>query len=268
MPEEKDQSALEAHYSSLDRAWKEYKEHGSIEARDFIINAYTPLVESTARRIFQKKPWIFEFQDLKQAGMIGLVNAVERYDPSRGILFGTYAPRRIIGSIYDEINSMDWTPRAMRQKIRKTLLAVQKFENDGAEAPTPAQVAESAGIPEQDVAIAMKHASRTHIGAVDQETVTALEGSSGARFLSFSHNSENDMSKATERIHQKLELHKALTLVCTDEEVNVLLLHFYEEKTLKQVGEELGFSSSKVSSLKRSALDKLSEVLDKEDWSL
>lgn len=147
MPEEKDQSALEAHYSSLDRAWKEYKEHGSIEARDFIINAYTPLVESTARRIFQKKPWIFEFQDLKQAGMIGLVNAVERYDPSRGILFGTYAPRRIIGSIYDEINSMDWTPRAMRQKIRKTLLAVQKFENDGAEAPTPAQVAESAGIP-------------------------------------------------------------------------------------------------------------------------
>src|SRR5690606_734523 len=102
MTEETKSSALEKHYSSLDSAWKRYKENNDLEARDFIIKSYTPLVEGTARRIFAKRPWIFDLEDLKQAGMIGLVNAVERYDPERGILFGTYAPMRIVGSIYDE----------------------------------------------------------------------------------------------------------------------------------------------------------------------
>lgn len=269
MSEEKMSNARAERYSSLERAWKLYKNDGDLESRDFIIKSYTPLVESTARRIYAKRPWIFDFEDLKQAGMIGLVNAVERYDPERGILFGTYAPMRIVGSIYDEINSMDWTPRAMRQKIRKTILAIQKIEGAGSGTPSQERVAEEAGISKEDVNIAMQHASMTHVSAMDNATVSSLENNSaGTKFVSSASAIYADMNLATEQIHQKMEIARALAQVCTEEEIDVLLLHFYEEKTLKQVGEALGFSSSKVSSLKRSALDKLSKTLRKEDWTL
>lgn len=267
MTEENRQSAQEAHYSSLDRAWKRYKEDNDLKARDFIIESYIPLVKGTARKIHTKRPWIFDLADLEQAGMIGLVNAVERFDPERKILFGTFANMRIVGSIYDEINSMDWTPRAMRQRIRKTLLAIQKIEKAGNTSPSTEQVADTAGISQEDVSIALQHAPMTHVSAMDHDTVGALESNMGARFVSSASAAAADMNTKVDNIHQRMEIARLLKQFCTRDEASVLILHFFEEKTLKQVGETLGFSSSKVSSLKRKALNKLATVIDKNDWN-
>ena len=267
MVTESDLDAEAAHYSSLDEAWKRYKQQGDLKAKEFIIIAYKPMVESSARRIYAKKPWIFDLADLKQAGMIGLIHAVERYDPERGIKFGTYAPRRVSGAILDEVNSVDWTPRGVRQKIRKTVLALQEFSSKGNNSPSNEEIAKKAGIEPGEVYTARKNAPKTHVGNVDSHMVHTLEQGAIAQYTSVSKTPETDTQLAIDRVDQRVEIAKALGN-CTEEETQVILMHFYDGKTLKQIGEELGFSSSKISSIKKSALTKLYNLMDKDDWDL
>lgn len=258
---------LEAHYDNLTQAWKDYKNEGSATAKEFIISSYTPLVESIARKFSLKRPWIFEFNDLRQAGMLGLLDAVERFDLGMDTAFGTYARIRITGSIIDEINSVDWTPRAMRQKIRKALIASQQLESAGNHNPSEEEIAEQAGLSIEDVATGLTHSQKTHVSAIDNTTVTILEGiSSPSNYTSFAKGNASDANKAIEHAHQRVELDRALEELCTIEQQQVLRLHFFEERTLKEVGEILGFSASKASSLKKSGIKALGAAFHPDDW--
>lgn len=248
------------HYASLNAAWREYKEEGNLVARDYIIVSYTPLVDRIAKKVYRKKPWIFEIEDLRQIGFIGLMDAVRKFDPERNILFSTFAPMRILGSIYDEINAMDWTPRSVREKIRAVLRATEEHYASNQHRPSVSDLAKISGLDEDHVRMALNYAPKTYISNVDSATVADYETknpNNGVDFVSGMGNHHETVEEAIDSLYATDALRDAIAQLCSLDEARVIDLHYYQEKTLKEVAAIMGYSPSKVSHIRKAALTKL-----------
>src|ERR671918_3185031 len=130
------------------QAWNEYKDNGSSSARDSLILHYSPLVKYVAGRVAVGLPANVEQADLMSYGIFGLMDAIEKYEPERGIKFETYAISRIRGSIIDELRAIDWVPRSVRFKAREVEKAYASLENKLKRPPSDAEIAD-----EMDVSI-------------------------------------------------------------------------------------------------------------------
>lgn len=247
---------------ALRRAWDEYIKHGSEEARVKIIVSYTPLVNKIARDILKKKPSNFDFEDLVQAGMIGLINAVSRFDPEREVLFSTFASLRVRGAMYDEINGMDWTPRLVRERIKLVINATEAHYKDNQHAPSDQEISEiiankfGKNVPADQVALARSQANKTHIHAIDHTATSENEHPTAAGIPALSRQSDPIMDTVNVKMVDKI-IRDGITDICTEIEARVLYGVFYEEKTMKEIAKELNVTVSKVSAAKRSATQKL-----------
>src|SRR5881398_2083281 len=121
--------------------WRRYKDSGDTHARERLVLAYSPLVKYVAGRMGSGLPAHVEESDLIFYGLLGLISAIERFDPSREIKFETFAITLIKGSIIDELRSLDWVPRSVRAKAREIEKASAKLEHQLHRAPTDAEVA-------------------------------------------------------------------------------------------------------------------------------
>ncbi|MEO8688121.1 MAG: sigma-70 family RNA polymerase sigma factor, partial [Solirubrobacteraceae bacterium] len=121
--------------------WRRYKASGSDRAREQLVVAYSPLVKYVAGRMSSGLPAHVEEADLISYGLIGLINAIERFDPEREIKFETYAITRIKGAIIDELRSIDWVPRSVRAKARAIERAYSKLENELKRSPEDKEIA-------------------------------------------------------------------------------------------------------------------------------
>src|ERR1700756_773089 len=130
---------------SLD-LWRNYRRTGDQAIRDRLILTYAPLVKYVAGRLGSGLPAHVDEGDLVSYGLLGLIAAIERYDPARDIKFETYAIARIKGSILDELRSMDWVPRSVRSRAREIERAIAELEAKLGTAPTDEQIAEKIGI--------------------------------------------------------------------------------------------------------------------------
>lgn len=259
VPEQVDMNSAE-HYASLDKAWEDYKATGDLNARDFIAKSYTPLVDKIAKRAYRKSPWLFDLNDLRQAGFVGLIEAIDKFEPERGYLFSTFAPRRINGSILDEINSMDWTPRSVREKIRAVIAATEKYSTENQRQPSNEEIAEMTGLTIEQVTQAWESSKKTYIGHIDTHTVTDFERSDSNEINIVTAADEEDaadVSLIVERSDQKEIVLSAIAELCTEEEATVLKLNFYEGKSLKDIGLHLQKSPARISSLRKNAMAKL-----------
>lgn len=264
MPDKIDMTSAQ-HYASLEKAWHEYKSEGNLVARDYIIVSYTPMVDRIAKRLYRKRPWIFDLGDLRQAGFVGLMEAVNKFEPERGYLFSTFAPRRITGSILDEINSMDWTPRSVREKIRAVLSATEQHYTENQHQPTNEEIAELSGLSTEQVVLAWEYAKKTYIGHMDTRTVAEFESGDITEInivTTVEEDNKADVGLLVEKVDQKNILMEAVQELCTPEEAEVLRLNFYEQMSLKDIGKELGMSPPKVSALRKSAVTKLVQSSD------
>jgi RNA polymerase sigma factor for flagellar operon FliA len=126
--------------------WRLYKTEGDQRARDQLILAYSPLVKYVAGRMSSGLPAHIEEGDLVSYGLLGLIGALERFDPSRSIKFETYAISRIKGSIIDELRALDWVPRSVRSWARKVEASITKLENQLTRAPTDDEIAADLGL--------------------------------------------------------------------------------------------------------------------------
>src|SRR5436189_3786340 len=123
--------------------WRRYKDSGDTHARERLVLAYSPLVKYVAGRMSSGLPSHVEESDLISYGLLGLISAIERFDPSRDIKFETFAIARIKGSIIDELRSLDWVPRSVRAKAREIEKANARLENKLQRAPTDNEMAEA-----------------------------------------------------------------------------------------------------------------------------
>ena len=151
--------------------WRSYRKSGDAALRDRLILTYAPLVKFVAGRISSGLPSHVDENDLVSYGLLGLIGAIERYDPDRDVKFETYAIARIKGSIIDELRAMDWVPRSVRSRAREIERTIAKLEAELHRSPTDEEIAEKLGI-ERDGA---RGQPPRHLALVDRRARRALD---------------------------------------------------------------------------------------------
>jgi RNA polymerase sigma factor FliA len=237
--------------------WQEYKRTGERTLRDRLILTYAPLVKYVAGRLGSGLPAHVEEGDLVSYGLLGLIGAIERFDPDRDIKFETYAIARIKGSIIDELRSMDWVPRSVRARARDIERAITALEARLTRAPTDEEIAEKLGITEGEFQDSLLEISRSSIGALDE--LWASPGSSGDA-VALIDTIEDPTAAEPQSAMAHTELREALGEAISrlpEREKLVVTLYYYEELTLREIGEVLGVTESRVSQLHTKAVLRL-----------
>ncbi|RMH58462.1 MAG: RNA polymerase sigma factor WhiG [Candidatus Hydrogenedentota bacterium] len=247
---------------SDEEIWKRYKDTGDIEVRNQLIERYAPLVKYVAGRMAVNMPANVEFDDLVSYGIFGLIDAIEKYKPSLGYKFKTYATTRIRGGIIDELRALDWIPRSVRQKSRQLQAAYAELENRLGRAATDEEVAAELGLSMAEFEQLVNDVSGTavmsledvwHVGSDDDEVQLGdtLAGSEK------DHPNYNIEREEVKRI--LIEAIKELP----PREKEVIALYYYEELTLKEIGLVLEVTESRVSQLHSKAIHRLRAKLQK-----
>ena len=148
--------------------WRQYRRQADQLLRDRLILTYAPLVKYVAGRLGSGLPAHVDEGDLVSYGLLGLISAIERYDPDRDVKFETYAIARIKGSIIDELRQMDWVPRSVRARARDIERAITELEAKLGRAPSEEEIAKKLGVSQEDLQDSLLEISRTSIAALDE----------------------------------------------------------------------------------------------------
>ena len=148
--------------------WRRYKVEGDASARERLVVAYSPLVKFVAGRLGAGLPSHVEDADLISYGLMGLIGAIERFEPERGIKFETFAMTRIRGAIIDELRSLDWVPRSVRSRAREIEAAQAKLEHELQRAPSEEELAAKLGIGEEELRTSLLEIANSSVYALDE----------------------------------------------------------------------------------------------------
>jgi RNA polymerase sigma factor for flagellar operon FliA len=234
---------VETDAAALRRLWDDYKRTGSREARDRLIVHYSPLVKFVAGRVSVGLPQNIEQADLVSYGIFGLIDAIDKFDPDRGIKFETYAINRIKGAIIDELRSIDWVPRSVRAKARAVEKAMAKLEAELHRAPTDAELAAELGMSEDELQQVFNQISFVGLVALDE----MLGGERGdATTLGDTIPDKGEGPVAAFEVEEMKQLLADAINRMGEREKIVLTLYYYEGLTLAEIGEVLGVTESRV----------------------
>jgi RNA polymerase sigma factor for flagellar operon FliA len=237
--------------------WQEYRKTSNPALRERLILTYAPLVKYVAGRVGSGLPSHVDESDLVQYGLLGLIGAIERFDPDRDIKFETYAIARIKGSIIDELRAMDWVPRSVRARARDIERAIAELEARLGRAPTDAEVAEKLGVSEDELDESLSEIGRSSIAALDELwTVSSSGGDQIALIDTIEDTSGPEPQSALAETEMKEALGEAIARLPEREKL-VVTLYYYEELTLREIGEVLGVTESRVSQLHTKAILRL-----------
>jgi RNA polymerase sigma factor for flagellar operon FliA len=241
----------------LDECWRLYKACGDSAARDQLILAYSPLVKYVAGRMVSGLPAHVEEADLISYGLLGLIGALERFDPARNIKFETYAISRIKGSIIDELRALDWVPRSVRNWARQVERSVTRLENRLHRAPADDEIAADLGVSIDEFHDILTQISHASIVALDEFWAVGPSGNDKVTLLdTLEDASAPDPSRAFDIQAIKEKLAEAIRRLPEREKI-VIGLYYYENLTLKEIGEVLGVTESRVSQLHTKAILRL-----------
>ncbi len=240
------------------KLWIQYDKEKSIEVRDILIEEYAPLVKIVSGKLSMYLGYNVEFDDLVGYGVFGLIDAIDKFDLSKGYKFETYASLRIRGAILDQIRKMDWIPRSLRQKQKKIDSAINELENSMGRTPTDSEVAKHLGITENEYDTWQGQAKVSNIVSLDEFVESA-----GERKVDPVRSKRAEQpEEMVERSEIKRILMETLE-VLTEKEKTVVMLYYYEELTLKEISRILEVSESRVSQLHTKALGKMKNRLGK-----
>ena len=241
----------------INELWRRFKVDGDQQARDRLILAYAPLVKYVAGRMGSGLPAHIEESDLISYGLLGLIGALERFDPDRQIKFETYAISRIKGSIIDELRSMDWVPRSVRSKAREIERACALLENRLQRAPTDDEIAAELGITLEEFHHALTQISNTSLVALDELwSISGSDGDTASLIDTIEDPKSRDPSRMLDLSEMKSRLAAAIDALPPREKI-VIALYYYENLTLREIGEVLGVTESRVSQLHTKAILRL-----------
>jgi RNA polymerase sigma factor for flagellar operon FliA len=242
--------------------WQQYRRTHDPRLRERLILTYAPLVKYVAGRLGTGLPAHVEEGDLVSYGLLGLMNAIERYDPGRDIKFETYAINRIKGSIIDELRALDWVPRSVRSRAREIERATKELENRHHRPATDEEVAAHLGISEREFQDNLTQISRSSVAALDELWTVSSSGGDSISLIDTLHDpNAEDPSYELSMSEMREELHEAIAKL-PDRERQVIELYYLEELTLREIGEVLGVTESRVSQLHTKAILRLKPKLE------
>jgi RNA polymerase sigma factor for flagellar operon FliA len=236
--------------------WREYRRSNDPRIRDRLILTYAPLVKYVAGRLGSGLPAHVDDDDLVSYGLLGLIGAIERFDPDRDIKFETYAIARIKGSIIDELRSMDWVPRSVRSRAREIERAIAELESRLGRAPTDEEISGKLGITEDELNDSLTEISRTSIAALDELWTVSAGGDTIALIDTIEDTQGPNPQSALAETELREAVGEAIARLPEREKL-VVTLYYYEELTLREIGEVLGVTESRVSQLHTKAILRL-----------
>jgi RNA polymerase sigma factor for flagellar operon FliA len=241
----------------LKELWRRCKEDGDERARERLVVAYSPLVKYVAGRMASGLPSHVEEGDLISYGLIGLIGAIERFDLEREIKFETYAVSRIKGAIIDELRSLDWVPRSARAKARDVEKIHQQLENQLQRAPTEEEMAVKLGVEVEDFRNTLLEIANSSVLALDDLwTIADADGGQISLLDTIRDPRAVDPQEEIDAVELKDRLADAIESL-PDRERLVIALYYYENLTLREIGEVLGVTESRVSQLHTKAVLRL-----------
>ena len=239
--------------------WIEYKRSGNLKIREELVLKYIPLVKYVVGKMIVNLPKNVEYDDLVEYGIIGLLDAVEKFDLNKEITFKTYAVTRVRGSIYDELRAQDWVPRSVRKLVKEIERAYVELEIKFKRMPSEEEVANFLDIPVKKMEEIYAKVDAGNVSSLDD---TVYDGNDSTTTLA---NTVEDKKVENPQVElEKNELRAAL--IERLEELNekermVITLYYYEKLTLKEIGQVLEISESRVSQIHSKAIFKLKSKL-------
>lgn len=229
----------------LEQIWREFRATRDPGLRNRLVLQYAPLVKYVAGRLRTRMPDTVEQDDLVSDGVLGLMDAIERFEPARGLSFQTFAVPRIRGAIIDGMRSMDFVPRSVRDKLRVVLRAQKALELSLGRAPEDTEIAQEAGIPVQQLRDLSRQASSNHANLDDFDLADELSQAADHRV------EQGDVNASLMRVVDQL----------ADRDQVIIALYYFEGLTLAEIGLVLGVTESRVSQVHRRATTTLRERL-------
>jgi RNA polymerase sigma factor for flagellar operon FliA len=241
--------------------WRRYKDEKDEKARERLVLAYAPLVKYVAGRMASGLPSHVEEADLISYGLLGLISAIERFEPEREIKFETFAITRIKGSIIDELRSLDWVPRSVRTRAREIEKANAKLEHELHRAPTDREMAKALGTSVEDFQESLVRIANSSVVALDELwTVSDASGDQVSLLDTIQDPQAVDPAQEMDTTEMKDRLADAIARLPEREKL-VVALYYYENLTLREIGEVLGVTESRVSQLHTKAVLRLKSRL-------
>lgn len=240
--------------------WRNYRDTGDQSIRDAIVKQYAPLVKYVAGKVSVGMPQSVDFDDLVGFGVFGLFDAIEKFDPDKHVKFKTYAVTRIRGAIFDELRSIDWVPRSVRQKTREIDETVQHLEARLGRSATDDEVAGEMGMSLEQYNQMMLKVSGTSMLSLNDVWYTGEDNDK----ISIVESIEAPNSLRPDAIAEKDEMRRVIVEAINDlpeKEKKVLVLYYYEDLTLKEIGKVLDVTESRISQLHTKAISRLRSKL-------
>ena len=239
----------------LDQLWTEWKAQGSRKAKDGLLAEYAGLVRHTAQRVAVGLPSHVELGDLVGSGVMGLIRAVETFDPAREVKFETYAGHKIRGAILDELRSLDWVPRSVRQKGKSLQRAYARLSSDLGRTPYDDEVADHLGMNLVEFEELLTEVAPLTVLSLDEQD--GLPGEDGLKLSdTIADEQAADPLKVMEEGQMRSALREAIQGLPEKERLVVAMYHF-EELNFKEIGRVLGITESRVCQIHSKAMMKL-----------
>ncbi|MBN2652325.1 MAG: RNA polymerase sigma factor WhiG [Spirochaetales bacterium] len=240
--------------------WLQYRKTNDIEIRDYFVELYAPLVKYVAGKIAMNMPSSIDFDDLVGYGVFGLFDAIEKFEPNKHVKFKTYAVLRIRGAIFDELRAMDWVPRSVRQKSKMVDDAIATREAELGRSVTDEEIAEYLGMDLRELQKTMMKISGTTILSINEMWYTGDDTDS----VSISDTLESPISLNPDHNVEKDEVKRVLVDAIKElpeKAQQVLVMYYFEDLTLKEIGKVLEVTESRVSQLHSKSILKLRSKL-------
>ena len=239
-------------------AWLHFKEHGDENTRNRLMEHYLYLVRYSAERIGAKLPDEVDVDDLMSAGIFGLVDAIDAFELERGVKFETYCAPRIRGAILDELRSMDWVPRLVRHRAHQLDHATRSLEVELGRMPSDDEIARRLKMSPGQFKKLLRDATAASLVSLSRK----FSDSDSNRDVSEIDVLPDDRGQDPVLEAQKKDIKDLVTRGLSREERLIIVLYYYEEMTMKQIGDTLDLSESRVSQMHSSIIEQLRDKLE------
>lgn len=242
----------------VEQLWIEFKrDPANQELRNRLVEIYLPLVKYNGERIWARLPEGVELDDLISAGVFGLMDAIDAFDLSRGVKFETYCVPRIRGAMLDELRTMDWVPRLVRSKASKLNEAMKNLEARLGRPPSEGELAQEMGISVAELEKMILEANAVNLISLNKKWYET-DSYKDVREIDILEDKKGE--DPTRRI-QKNDLMRLVTKGLNRNERLIIILYYYEELTMKEIGATLDLSESRVSQMHSSIVQRLQSQL-------
>ncbi len=246
------------------KLWQRYKKKPTEALRNQLMELYLPVVRYNAERLHAKLPDQVEVDDLMSSGLFGLMDAIDGFDLALGFKFETYCTRRVRGAILDELRAMDWVPRLVRQRTSQVENTRRMFAMERGYNPTEEEIKQEMSVDSDEFEKIRRDSSPAGVSSLSRRCYQS-DAQREVREIDVL-NDKRQRNPLT--VAQKQDLKELITRGLSRSERMIVILYYYEEMTMREIGRTLDLSESRVSQMHTSIMQRLKAQLASRDAEL